>query len=94
MARDDLLGRQVGEELPHRLAFALRPQVPHGVDQRAGGHVQDALLGAEPAELFVDGEVAVEAAQVVDDLVEAAADDVMLERVDGGRRRSRCRGRW
>ena len=42
------------------------------------------FLGPEPAELFVDGEVAIEAAEIVDDLVETAADDVMLEGVHRG----------
>jgi hypothetical protein len=51
--RHELLGRHVGEQLPQRLAGALGGQVPEGVDHGADGHVHDALLRAEPAQLRV-----------------------------------------
>src|SRR5204863_165379 len=66
-----------------RLRFALGPEVPNGVDDGAGGHVQDALLRTEPAKLLVDGQLAKEAAQVGGDVVKTPADDVVLEGVDG-----------
>ncbi len=46
--------------------------------------MQDPFFGTEPAQLLVDGEVAIEAAQVARDLGEAPADDVMLQRVHRG----------
>ena len=80
---DELLRREMGEELPEGQADALRPQVPDGVDDGAGSEVDDALLGAEPAQLVVGDERAPEAAHVRGDPVERAADHQRLERVDG-----------
>jgi hypothetical protein len=48
---DDLLGGISASRSPERLAFGLGVEVPDRVDERAGGEVDDALLGAEPAEL-------------------------------------------
>ena len=59
-ATHELLGAHVHEQLPQRLALRLGPQVPDRVDQRRGGHVDHALLGAEPAQLRVAGELAPE----------------------------------
>src|SRR5262249_9769212 len=36
-AGNDLLGRQVGEQLPERLALELRVEVPDGIDDRRRG---------------------------------------------------------
>ena len=44
----------------------------------------DALLRAQPAQLIVDGEVAIETAEIAEDLGEPAPDDVMLESANGG----------
>jgi hypothetical protein len=45
MQDDELLGRQVDEQLPERLLLAAGPEVPDRVHHRARRHVQDALLG-------------------------------------------------
>src|SRR5207244_12312469 len=83
-ARDELLRCHVGEELPERLALELRVEVPDGVDERRRGEVDDALLGAEPAELRVRDQPAPEAAEVRDEVLDRRADDVRRERLDGG----------
>src|SRR6185503_12958561 len=67
-------------------AFPLGPQVPDRVDDRAGGHVQDALLGPQPAQLHVLGQRAEEAAHVGRDVLEPLAADVPLQRLHGGHR--------
>src|SRR5262249_49484112 len=72
---DDLLGREIDDQLPHRLADALRPQVPQRIDDRGGGEMDHALVGAEPAQLRLVGEPAMKAGEIVDDLVEIAPED-------------------
>jgi len=53
---DDLLGRHLRQQAPQLQAGALGAQVPQSVEDGAGGHVHDALLRAEPAQLrVVDG---------------------------------------
>jgi hypothetical protein len=79
---DELLGGHVHEELPDRLARPLRGEVPGRVDHRAGRHVHDALLGAEPAQLRVAGQLSVEAAEVQTEVGDVTADDVRRERMD------------
>ena len=64
MQRDELLGRHVGEQLPQRLALDLGPQVPDGVDHRAGRQVDDALLGPDPAQLLGISERRPEGAEI------------------------------
>ena len=81
--RDELLGRQIDEEAEERLALALRPEVPDGVDDGCGREVDHALLGAEPAELPFGREASPEAAEVGGDLLERAADHEVLERAHG-----------
>ena len=51
MQRDELLGRHVGQQLPERLAFRLRPQVPDRVDDGGRRQVDHAFLRADPAQL-------------------------------------------
>ena len=46
--------------------------------------MDDALLGAEPAELRVRDQPAPEAAEVRDEVLDRRADDVRRERLDGG----------
>jgi hypothetical protein len=70
---DDLLGRHVGEELPEWLIFGLGVEVPDGVDEGAGGEMDNAFFGAEPAKLGVAGNLQVEGVEVRGDAVEGTA---------------------
>lgn len=81
---DDLLGRHVGEQPPHRLARHLGGEVPGGVDHRADGHVHDALLRTEPAELAVADQGGAQLAEVGADVSHLPADDVLAKCGDGG----------
>ena len=81
---DELLGCEVGDEPPQRLALGARPHVPHRVDDRGGGEVDDALLRAEPAQLRVARDAAEDLAGVGADLVEVEALHARGERLDGG----------
>ena len=83
-AGDELLRRQVGEELPERLSLELRVQVPDGVDDRGRREVDDALLRPEPAQLAVGDEPPPEPSEVADELLDGRADDVRHERLDRG----------
>ena len=49
-------------------------EVPHRVHHRGQREVDDALLRAEPAQLRVGLQLAVDAAEVLDDLLDVAAD--------------------
>ena len=84
MSRDDLLRAHLGDQPPHRLAFRLGPQIPHRVDDRAGGEMHHALVGADPAQLAVAGDVAPEARRIFADPVEFEPDDQRRERLDRG----------
>ena len=81
---DELLRRHFGEELPDGSARLLGGQVPGGVDDRAGRHVHHALLGAEPAQLRVMGELAVQRAEIGRGTGRRAPDHVRAHRFDGG----------
>ena len=81
---DEVFGRQSREELPERHARLFRPEIPDGVDDRAHGEMDDALLRSEPAELVVRHERAPEAAHVSRDPVERATGDERLECAHGG----------
>ena len=83
-ARDDLLGRHVGEQLPDRLALELRVEVPDGVDDRRGREMDHALLRPEPAELAVGDEPAPQTSEVRDELLDGRADDVRRKGLDRG----------
>ena len=61
---DDLLGGQAREQLPQRLASTFGAQVPQGVEHRTRRHVHDALLGAEPPQLGVAGQLTTEVSEV------------------------------
>jgi hypothetical protein len=79
---DELLGRHIREQLPQRLALELGVEIPHRVDQRRRGEVDNALLGAEPPQLAVGNEVAPEAGHVGGDPFQGAADHVMRQQID------------
>ena len=74
----------IGEQLPQRLALALRPEIPDGVDDRGRGEMDHALLGPQPAQLRVRRRGYARTAHVADDLSERAPDHERLERTDGG----------
>ena len=74
---DDLLGRHPRQQAPQRQAGALGAQVPQGVEDGAGGHVHDALLRAEPAQLRVVDEESPGAAEVGEELFGVEPDDVV-----------------
>ncbi len=77
-----LFRRHVGHQAPQGLAFGLGPQVPGGVDHRAGGQVDGALVRADPAQLAVRGHVAPEAAHVLADPVQVEAHHQVAHRLD------------
>ena len=83
-AADELLRCEIHEQLPEGLPLPLGPEIPDGVDHRGGREMDDALLGAEPAELGVGHEAAPEPAHVGDDRLERATDDEWLEGAGGG----------
>ena len=74
--------RHVGQQLPDRLALGLGVEIPHRVDDRGHRDVDDTLLGTEPAQLRVAGQLAPERAEIGGEIVERPADDVMTERLD------------
>src|SRR6185312_4760511 len=50
-AGDELLRRHVDEQLPERLAFGLRVEIPDGVDDGGRRQVDGAFVRADPAQL-------------------------------------------
>jgi hypothetical protein len=78
------LGGQRGEGEPQRAALAPSAQVPQRVADRADRHGHHALLGAEPAQLRVVGETAVQTAEVAQDLLDVTAQQVRGEGGDRG----------
>jgi hypothetical protein len=81
---DDLLGRHVGEQPPHRLPGDLGGEVPGRVHHGPDRHVDDALLRPEPPKLTVHHQVGAERAQVADHLVGRSADHIGTQRLDRG----------
>ena len=71
---DELLGGHVGEQTPERLVSAASSKVPDGVHH--GGHRQvfDTLFWSEPAQLRVRLQLAVNATEVADNLINIPAD--------------------
>ena len=80
---DDLLRGQVCQQLPQGLPGALGLEVPQRVEHGAGRHVDDALLGAEPAQLRVRGELASDRAEVAQHRLHVTSEDPWLEGGDG-----------
>src|SRR5206468_8956843 len=74
-AGDDLLRRQVCDELPRRLTFELRPEVPNRIHDRRRREMDDALLRSDPAELAFAAELAPAAGEVRRDRLERPAQD-------------------
>ncbi len=64
-ATHKLFGRQVGHQKPQWLLFHLGPQVPDRVNDRSGGQVDDALVGAYPSQLTVPGDLSPESRHIV-----------------------------
>ena len=83
-AGDDLFRRHVGDELPHRLALDLRPEVPGGVDDGRRRKVDRALLRPDPPQLAVAGHLAPEPRHAGGDRLQRLADDQRRQRVRGG----------
>lgn len=81
---DDLRRCHVCDDAPDGLAEGFGPQVPDGVYDRAEREVDDAFLGADPAELRVVDEMAPCLAPVRDERFECAALDAVGEVRDGG----------
>jgi hypothetical protein len=65
------------------LASTFGAQVPQGVEHRTSRHVHDALLGAEPPQLGVAGQLTTEISQSVQRLLDVASDDPAAEGPDG-----------
>ncbi|MCY1226868.1 hypothetical protein D9M72_391180 [compost metagenome] len=82
-AAHQLFRAHVRHQLPHRLAFGLGPQVPHRIDHRTGRQVNRALVGADPAQLAVGGDVPPEAAHVFGHPLQVEPDDQVTHRLDG-----------
>ena len=80
---EDLLRLHVAEELPEGFVLGFGVEVPDGVVEGGGGEMDDAFFGAEPAELGVVGEEAVEGTEVVGDRAEGAVDYVAGEVFEG-----------
>lgn len=78
-----LLRGHAGEQCPERQARAFRVEVPERVHDGADGHVHDALLRAEPAQLRVVDEFAPDAAHVGEERFDIATDEISLVRCDG-----------
>src|SRR5690606_40795600 len=57
MCSSDLFGGQFADELPDRLARLPGQQVPDGVDDGARRQMHRALVGTDPAQLAVAGQV-------------------------------------
>src|SRR5205814_3765849 len=83
--RHDLLRRHLREHQPQRLPRALGREVPHRVDHGRDGHVHDALLRTEPAQLRVVHQLLPEPAEVGEDALDRPADEVRPQRLDRGR---------
>jgi hypothetical protein len=76
---DELLRLQVHEQAEQRFALALSPQIPDGIDDRAGSEMDDPLLRSKPAQLILRRQASPETAHVGRDVVELPADDEVLE---------------
>ena len=87
---NDLGGCERRQHPPQRLAVDAGAQVPRGVDDRADGHVHDALLGTEPAQLAVPRQLAGERADIGDQRGDVAAEHVRATGCARLRMRRRC----
>ena len=78
----DLFRAEIGQVPPQRFARAHRQEIPDRVDDGGQREVDDALFGAEPAELALAGERAPEGAEVGLDVVELHPDDAFAVGLD------------
>ncbi|GAA4938390.1 hypothetical protein GCM10023238_00090 [Streptomyces heliomycini] len=81
---DQPRGVGLGEQAPQRFVRAFGGQVPEGVDDGPDRHVHHALLGSEPAQLAVAGQVAVQDGGVGAEFVGGPSDEMTAERFDRG----------
>src|ERR1019366_10101790 len=63
-ARDELLGRHVGDEFPYGLALDFCVKVPNRIDYRRRGEMDCTLLRTDPSELAWVTEPVPESAQI------------------------------
>ncbi len=76
---DDLLGTHVGNQPPDGFPAVARGHIPGCVHDGADGHVHDALLGAQPAQLRVIRQASRKGAEVSYYLRDVSADDKMAQ---------------
>ncbi len=79
----DFFCAHISHQLPHRLAGFLGQQIPHRVDNGAGGEMHCTLVGADPAQLAVAGQMPPIFARVLSDRGKIGADDEVTHRFDG-----------
>ena len=79
---DDLLGRHIRHEAPQRLVAQLRGQVPYGIHDRRHREVLGPLVRADPPQLGVGRELAVDPPEVRCDLLRVPADERLDPVVD------------
>ena len=77
-------GGEIRKQFPEGLALEFAPEIPQCVDDRRRGHVDDALLGTEPAELGVTGQVLQESAGSRGECGHLLTHDEIAQRFDGG----------
>ncbi len=83
-APDEFLRRHIHQQAPQRFALLFRPQIPHRIDHRRGGEVDDAFFWADPAQLRIAGDMPPERTHVTGERFERAADDQRFQRFDRG----------
>ena len=80
---DQLLRRHRRDQLPQRQPGPLGLEIPQGVDHGADGHVHDALLRSEPAQVRVVDEASVGGAHVGEQVLDGLADEHVGHCLDG-----------
>ena len=81
--RDELFRLHLGKEQPERLAGALGLEIPQSRKHGADGHVLDALLRAEPAQLRIAHEQIPCETHVVEQFLDVTTDKGLGHGVDG-----------
>ena len=72
--RDELLRREIEQQLPERNAARFRPEIEAGVRDGGQGEVDDAFVRPQPAILRVIGDASLHGAQLRHQLLDIAAD--------------------
>ena len=80
----DVFRRHFPDQQPDRFARFLRQKIPHGIDHRAGGEVDCALVRADPAQLAITGDMAPEPPHVLAYPVEVEPDHQVPHGLDRG----------